>query len=324
MKTLEELQQFYESELLDDLNELEQQRLAVVKKVVTTMVIVGAVAVGILLLLLPTIRHSPMIILFPLVIGGIIITGCIKYFSRGYVSDFKHRVIEAIICFIDDALEYRPTDCISQGTYLSSEIFTHKPDRYQGDDFVSGKIDKTAIQFCELHSEYKTESRDSKGRKQTHWHTIFKGLFFLGDFNKHFAGTTVVLPDTAERLFGRLGQSLQKWNPGRGDLIKLEDPEFEKEFVVYGDDQIEARYILSTSLMSRIVDFKRKTGRKIHLSFVRSLVFVAISYTKDLFEPRLFKTLLDFTPIQEYFEDLQLVIGIVADLNLNTRIWTKE
>jgi hypothetical protein len=53
-------------------------------------------------------------------------------------------------------------------------------------------------------------------------------------------------------------------------------------------------------------------------------VFVAVSYTKNLFEPRLFRTILDFELVQEYFEDLQLAIGIVDDLNLNTRIWSKQ
>jgi len=74
----------------------------------------------------------------------------------------------------------------------------------------------------------------------------------------------------------------------------------------------------------KIVDFKKKTNRPIYLSFVGSKVFVAVSYTRNLFEPKLFRTLLDFGLLQEYFEDLRLAAGIVEDLNLNTRIWSKE
>ena len=110
---------------------------------------------------------------------------------------------------------------------------------------------------------------------------------------------------------------------GLGDLVKLEDPEFEKEFVVYGSDQIEARYILSPGLMERIVEFKRKAKRKIHLSFVQSWVNLAIEFDKDLFEAPLFGSALDYPKIRDYFRDLQLAFGIVEDLNLNTRIWTK-
>ena len=128
----------------------------------------------------------------------------------------------------------------------------------------------------------------------------------------------------AEKLLGRFGRTLQSKNKKRGQLIKLEDSEFEKYFVAYGDDQVQARYILSTSLMKRIVSFKKNTKRQIYLSFIGSKIYVAISYTKNLFEPKLHKTLLDFKPIQEYFEDLQLVLSIVNDLNLNTRIWAKQ
>lgn len=53
---------------------------------------------------------------------------------------------------------------------------------------------------------------------------------------------------------------------------KLEDPEFEKHFAVYSSDQVQAGYILSTSLMSRIVDFKEKSSRRIHLSFIGSIL----------------------------------------------------
>ena len=43
-----------------------------------------------------------------------------------------------------------------------------------------------------------------------------------------------------------------------------------------------------------------------------------------MFEPKLFGSLLDFDLLQSYFEELRLLEGVVEDLNLNTRIWTKE
>ena len=187
-----------------------------------------------------------------------------------------------------------------------------------------GSVGKTEVRFSEVHAEYKTESRDSKGHRKTHWHTIFKGLFFIADFNKEFHGRTVVLPDTAEKLFGGFGKMLQKMNLSRDELVKLESPEFEKEFAVYGTDQVEARYILSTSLMERILNFKRKTRMPVSVAFVHSNVCLALETRKNMFEPRIFRTLLDFDLVSDYLEDLQLAVGIVEELNLNTRIWTKD
>ena len=105
--------------------------------------------------------------------------------------------------------------------------------------------------------------------------------------------------------------------------MKLENPEFEEAFVVYGGDQNEARYILSPRTMERMLEFSRKSGKKVQFSFVDSRVYVAIPYTKSLFEPKLFGKPASFERVQEYFEDLDLAMGIVEDLNLNTRIWTK-
>ena len=64
--------------------------------------------------------------------------------------------------------------------------------------------------------------------------------------------------------------------------------------------------------------------KKIQLSFVSNRLYVAIPYAKDLFEPKLFGDIVDFKHIQEYYNDLNLVINLVETLNLNTRIWTKE
>jgi len=324
MKSVQELREFYETTLLDDLRELEAKRKKIVRKLLYVGLGIGAAIVGVCLMLGQVFIQKPMALLFPVVIGGLIFGLVYRFSTKGYVSQFKAGVIRKIVTFVDNNLSYNEMGRIEQAIFMMSEIFKKRPDRYRGDDLVRGKMGATAIEFSEVHAEYKTETRDSKGRRQTHWHTIFKGLFFVGDFNKNFKGRTVVLPDTAEKLFGRIGQLLQSWNVVRDELIKLEDPEFEKAFAVYGNDQIEARYILSTSLMQRIVGFKEKTGRRIYLSFVGSKVFVAVTYRKNLFEPRVFKTLLDFGPIQEYFEDLQLAIGIVDDLNLNLRIWGKQ
>ena len=133
-----------------------------------------------------------------------------------------------------------------------------------------------------------------------------------------------MLPDTAEKIFGKFGQSLQSVSFGRGELIRLEDPRFEKEFCVYGEDQVEARYILTPSLMERIMAFKNKWNKDVHLSFLDSRVYIAISMYKDLFELRPFKPAADYAFLEESLRFLTLLTGVVDDLNLNTRIWTKE
>ena len=323
MKPAESFEQFYQSDLLPHLMELEEKRKMIVGKVKTTGLVTALVTVAIAIPV-ALLTRQPWFALIPLVLGLIVFFVIFSRLTNGYVAEFKGSIIDRIVKFVNPNLTYHPKEYIPQSTYWRSRIFLTDPDRYGGEDMVRGVVGETAIQFSEIHSEYKTETRDSKGNRKEEWHTIFKGIFFVADFNKHFSGETVVLPDTAERLLGRLGQTLQSWNVGRsGELVKLEDVAFEKHFVVYAGDQVEARYILSPGLMARIVAYKARTGSDIFLSFVASHIFVAISKWRDSFEPKLFRSVLDMKATQEYLDDLMLAVGIVGELNLNTRIWTK-
>jgi hypothetical protein len=319
-RTESDLAHFFATDLLKELKALEKVRLAVLARV-KIMLAIGA---GVFAMCLS--------IDWLLDLGGRlgVISGFIclaagsyayRVLTREYVRRFKARVIRRIVEFIDPALKYIADGHVSAARFHSSRIFTRYPDRLQGDDLVRGVVGRTELEFSEVHAQYKTETTDSKGGRNKKYHTIFKGLFFSADFNKRFRGRTVVLPDTAERLLGGVGGFLQSLNKSRGELVKLEDPEFEKYFVVYGDDQIETRYVLSTSLVRRILNFRKKTGRQVHLSFVGSEVFVAVPYRRSLFEPHVFCKITGFKEIRKYFADLELALGIVEDLGLNTRIW---
>jgi hypothetical protein len=320
-KTESDLAHFFATDLLKELKALEKMRLEVlarVKIVLGTAAGVFAICVGLDWSLGLDGKLG--------VISGFICLAAGSYaykvLTREYVGLFKARVIRRIIEFIDPELTYLADGHVSKARFHSSRIFTRFPDRLRGDDLVSGRVGRTEIEFSEVHAQYKTETTDSKGRKRRKYRTIFKGLFFSADFNKRFLGKTVVLPDTAERLFGGIGGFFQSLNRSRGELVKLENPEFERFFVVYGDDQIESRYVLSTSLVQRILNFRKRTSRDVYLSFVGSEVFVAVPYRRSLFEPRVFGKITGFKGIREYFSDLQLALGIVDDLDLNTRIWT--
>lgn len=310
---------FFVTDLLRHLKWLETRRIAVLRNVKILFVVMGGIALAAL-----GIREAFGLSWFFVLVTGILCfgggSGVYRFLISGYVHEFKTEIIQRIVGFIDPGLTYTSGDHISARDFHSSRIFTHFPDRIRGDDMVEGTIGSTAVRFSEVHAEYRTKS-SNRGEDGGRYRTIFKGLFFMAEFNKKFCGKTVVLPDTAERVLGGLGSVIQGLNKSRGELIRMDNPDFEKHFVVYGDDQIESRYVLSTSLEERILEFRRKTGKRIYLSFVGSVVFVAIPYRRSLLEPRVFSSITTFRSVRECFDDLLLALSIVADLNLNTRIW---
>ena len=308
--------EFYEAKLLPDLKILDQER----KQVDRRVLLIGTIAL-VLIILIGRLFHGSGTGYFQ-ILAAVIAFIAISAVSKKYRQNFKNNIIQKITTFVDEKLVYSPEGYVSREEFSNSGIFQKYCNNYSGEDHFKGKLGKTDIEFSEIIGRHVTTTGTGSKKKQ-HYKIIFKGIFIVADFNKNFNGHTVVLPDTAERMLGKFGQNLQSMS-SRDELIKLEDLEFEKEFCVYGDDQVEARYLLSTSLMKRIVDYKRKWNTKLYLSFHHSKVYIAVKTSKNLFETRLFKSIVDYNFMQENIHYLELLTGIVEDLNLNTRIWTKE
>jgi len=312
--------EFYETSLKPDLEIIDRERKKVNKRALT--IISATVAAAILEIVLIPSGAEMLKAALPMLTGfaGLVTTGIV---SKNYRKEYKSKIIARIINFLDEGMVYTPDSMVPVSEFLKSNISPLSVDSYAGEDHFTGKIGKTDIEFSEVTAKHLNTTQSGQGSKQEYV-IIFSGVFLIADFNKHFLTNTLVLPDTAEKLFGKFGQTLQSIGAGKKKLVRLENPEFEKEFCVYGEDQVEARYILTPSLMERILAYKHKWKSKISLSFCDSKVYLAINMNKNLFETRIFRPVADYAFIEENLRFLILLTEIVEDLNLNTRIWTKE
>ena len=104
----------------------------------------------------------------------------------------------------------------------------------------------------------------------------------------------------------------------------MDDPAFEKAFVVYGSDQIEARYILTHTMMERLLKLRKETRSNIFVSFNGEKIMIAVDYPNDLFEPAVFHSLLSVEQAMDYIRTLRSSIGVVEELKLNEKLWSKQ
>jgi len=319
MKSKSQLTDFYYKHLHPDLKELEKERTQLKHRVFTIGIIYTTLCALLFFSFLDLAFSMEFALFFLFAYFGLG-TFIYKFLIKDYTLAFKDKIIAPLINAIDEKLNYAPQLHIDARHFSHSQLFSQEPDRVSGNDYVHGNIDGVRIEFSDFHAEKK--HKDSKGR--TSWSTIFKGLLIVSEFHKNFHGTTVVLPDKAQNTFGDLiGGWLQANNPGREELIKMDDPAFEKEFVVYGSDQIEARYILTHTLMKKLLDYKKRTQTDLYVSFRTNTITLAIAYNKDLFEPSVFSSLLNYKIAMEYVQTLHLATGIVEELKLNAKLWSK-
>jgi hypothetical protein len=249
--------------------------------------------------------------------------------ENNFYATYKNAILPQITRFIKPGIEYTTAGLISQTEFEESRLFpADNIWSYKGSDYFKGKDDKTEFEFSQLNVMQK-EVRRSPGKTETSITDLFKGIFYKAGFNKDFKGETFVVPDISRELFGSyLGELLNQkaGNVTRPEtkLVYMEDVEFEKAFAVFSNDQQEARYILSPSLMQRINSFKSKFSNDMYLAFRNGNLYIAISGYSDFFAPNLFGNIDDYETIEKHYILLKILLDITNELGLNTRIWTKN
>ena len=314
-------------ELSPELERLEPQRLLYLKKSRIYLAVLFVPLITLILIALLSANQAPFFIGAAVwfIIGIVLYQYRAGAFGTRYKYAYKSSVIPRLLSLIDPGLSYDATGGISSSTFVATELFSTTPDRYRTEDLIHGIYEKTFLQLAEIDAEEKHTTTDSKGNTRTSYVTIFKGLLLIADFNKHFQGRTFVFPDKAESILGNFGRLFQKLG-GRSetDLIRLEDPDFENAFAVYSTDEIEARYILSTSMMQRLLQMRERFGKSVRIGFKESSIVLAVPHNKEFLEPSTKVSARETSQISEMLFEMSYFLDLIKELDLNTRIWTKQ
>ena len=313
MKNIE-LHSLYEVNLKPQLQKVEKDRRSIKKRLLTSYVL------AILLLFAVGFIPNQIVMWVTIIILLIALlwmagTGIVKYYN--YRHQFKEKVVSEIVKLINSNYHYDAYKHINIDDFNAANIFKHAK-MCRGDDMVSGKIENTPFHYSEIEAGSTPNNNPNAKIK-----SVFKGLFFYADFNKELKGETYVLPDKAEKLLGAIGHKFQS-DSKKGDLVKLENIDFEKEYVVFASNQIEARYVITPVMMEAMTKIRKQYSFDFHFSFIGNRVNCAISFNKGLFEPKVMRNGVSFNDVEYIHTLFGLIETIINEMNLNTRIWTKN
>ena len=230
--------------------------------------------------------------------------------------DTKQELIGRLVSFLEAGVAYDARGKIDERWLRKSGLWDAPYDRFVGEDRIYGKIGATSFEFSEVRID-----KDYGRRSQM----LFRGLMFVADFNKEFRGRTYLFPDVGEKHLGLIGRALQKVTHGsrRGELVQLENREFERFFRVHSTDPTEARYLLSSSLMRRLREFRENMNASMYVSFVGGQVFLLVEHPRNLLAAAPAEAV-DADILRRWCGDLLFAMSLVEELDLNTRVWTKR
>lgn len=234
-------------------------------------------------------------------------------------KNFYHdTLIPLLLARVAPTLKYQYHSGMPRNRFEKLQLYSSF-DRYKTWGRISGVLGKTRLEISGVHAEKRYRSK-----KQTSYSTVFRGVIFSADCNKNFSSRTLVLPDFAEKCFGKLvGNFLQKMNFTEGSLVKLENVEFEKEFSVYGGDQIESRYLLTPDMMERLLKIKAMANNQLRLVFQDGNVTVAMENFSWM-SPAYCGKVASIKFLEQTLQGICRMTGLVEALDLNTRIWSKQ
>ncbi len=316
MRTLDEFKEFFELNLKFKIDEIESLRLKVVNKSNRIDRIIMTLVLTNLALIMASLYYGLKFIYIPILLL------CIVFLFAVLMPDVKKayklkydKIISDVIKFFDSNLNFSNIPKSAFDKLESSELFNLVNIKdCTANNIFNVIINNSNIWFCELTLE--TISKAVLGGSS---HDIsFRGIFIIADYSKSFEGTTVILPDIAENHLGTVGTLFQKLNINRDEVVRLESPIFEKSFSVYSDNQVTARYLLSTTIMEKIVALKENYPHKILISFKDSKIYIIIenfgslsSYNSGCIPDRI-----EYANLEEYFNYISSVYEILGLLDV--------
>lgn len=227
---------------------------------------------------------------------------------------YKKNIIGKFLLEYFENFAYLPHQHVGRQKIAASHLYTGGTYIKGGEDFFRFHFGDVMIQFSEIRVAY---HRDVEGLTQ----------FFLSvEFNKPFKSQTIVVPETKFKLKKGIDSNSLLFGyrdaTRHMELVNLEFSDFENEFVVYSESQIEARYILSPSLMQKLVDFKMEKQWKPYMSFYDNRLYMRFDAGHNFFEAQYDEgTFGKYDNVKEDLKIIQDIVDIIEALNLDQKVW---
>lgn len=221
-----------------------------------------------------------------------------------YQQIYTNHIALPMLKSIDKSFTYdRNGSLIDKFPHLKDIMPSH-----EFEDLVCANISGINFSLAEYIDPYDEDTHDKR-----------KNFCFVADFNKNLHSSTIICSAGFESTV-----SNQKHK-----RIKLDNEEYNKKFITYSKDEVESRYILTSTFMEKMLKINDKiigdfyfTDNKIlfYGSYVKRMKFNSFSrYSFDMFDIKTDKSIYDQT--KETYENLINILSFIYELNLDSKVW---
>lgn len=293
--------------------EVEELRKKAKDSIVRTLLI--SVGIGFALAI---IFKGPATIFYALVIGGIVSVVKVQKPKQEFIRAFKNTFVLKSLQSVFTDLVYEPEKGLDESIIRNTQMM-NMGDRYSSNDFVSGKYKNINVVQADVHIEEEHESTDSDGHTSTTWVTIFRGKWMIFDFNKTFKANIQV----SQKNFGN--SKIKNWGQKvKYKKVMMEDQAFNNQFKTFAQDEHDAFYVLTPSLMEKIKELSGNIQGKLLFCFIDNKLHIGLQNGKDSFEHSIFTEINEEKVTNEISQDIKIITNFVDELSLDNTLFRRE
>ena len=297
------------NDLKPQLKKLEEERLTLLKQINKLKVSLMAVAL---------IASAALAYLeyYWFIVAVVIVCFVIYGFSyrrliKPYRDNYKTKIFKVMVATLGSGLSYDQYGKIDEGLIRKSGLFAEF-DTVKSEDVIKGDFDQYSFTQAEISLYYdKPDKRPDSGGA---YRWIFRGLFFAGKTKETFPADLWILAKDRP-----LGNELAEITSNLQEVPVSGHESFTSSFKVYSHDVEAATNMLKDNDLNKIMIVKDEAIDDevyIDFSFIGNEVFIAISSAKDLFEPPIRDSIVDFDIFKSNFKYLANTTGLLHHLSL--------
>ncbi len=332
----------YEREVLPVIDKYENEREKYVAKFTAATILCITLSIGFI-----AFNSLIQVIILGIIVDAIIILFIYSSVNSKFQKKVKDDLLQRVISGLGDIYWIKEKELIDNRTLEKSDLFGYYNVR-TNDDMFEGKYNDLSFKI----SETKMTQIAGSG-KSRRVYPIFSGVIILIDSNKETRAKTIITTkgDHSTRnknigmtctmaclalgtvmefivhdmvrfgfgiffliLFGLLALCEKKEQGKKMNNMSLEDPEFNKKYDVSTQDQIEGRYLVTTSFMERFKNLHTAFGTKMaKCAFFDNKVMFALSTEKNLFElsEGIFCSLKNPKQTKVFYEEISAIYDII-------------
>lgn len=271
-------------------------------------------------------------------------------------SKFKNKIKQTFIPKIIQTLgeiHWNTDETIISDTIIEKSKLFESYNVRSNDDTFEGKYNGIEFKVSETNLSYESGSGDKRTVS-----TVFNGIIILIDSNKETKAHTIIETKVKaiQKIIKEISLSvLILWFSilliGNGIhtnnitalvvgivlplviilfifpknqmmSMNLEDPDFNKKYIVTTEDQIEGRYLITTGFMDRFKNLQTAFGTKnVKCAFFDNKIMFALHTNKDFFELSggLFHSLKHPKQVKSFYEETTAIYDIIDYFKLDEK-----